>query len=136
MLRFPLSPIPDPSQPLERLSPGIHQQISSWLDREGRSCELLDMVMKTVYVIKLVLLLWIPNQISITFFRNPGSFVTQQGNCTSAQLFSKLSRFNCKIGILAFFLEKCEMYEPLYLLKDRGTFFIWHANKIKKKVAI
>jgi hypothetical protein len=56
-------------------------------------------------------------------FRNPGSFVTQQGNCTSAQLFSKLSRFNCKIGILAFFLEKCEMYEPLYLLKDRGTFF-------------
>ncbi|XP_046443620.1 mucosa-associated lymphoid tissue lymphoma translocation protein 1-like isoform X3 [Daphnia pulex] len=50
---------------------------------------------------------------------NPGSLVTQQGNCTSTQLFSKLSRFNCKIGILAFFLEKCEMYEPLYLLKDR-----------------
>jgi hypothetical protein len=48
MLKFPLPPIPDPLQPIERLSSGIHQQISAWLDREGRSWELLDMVMKTV----------------------------------------------------------------------------------------
>lgn len=54
--------------------------------------------------------------------RNPGGFITHQRDCTSAQLFSKFSRLNCTIGILAYFLESCHMYEPLYLLKDRGTF--------------
>ncbi|KZS03066.1 Uncharacterized protein APZ42_034306 [Daphnia magna] len=99
MLRFPLPPVPsDASLPIERLNPGIHQQLCSWLDREGRSWELLDFAMAKV---------------------NPGGFITHQRNCTSAELFSKFSRLNCTIGILAYFLESCHMYEPLYLLKDR-----------------
>lgn len=51
MLRFPLPPVPsDASLPIERLNPGIHQQLCSWLDREGRSWELLDFAMAKVSV--------------------------------------------------------------------------------------
>jgi hypothetical protein len=133
MLRFPLPPVPDPSQPIERLSPGIHQQISSWLDRENRSWELLDTVMKTVYVIISHVTHFILENSNLLnlldFTRNPGSFLAHQGDCTSAQLFSKLSRFSCTIGILAFFLEKCRMYEPLYLLKERSILTILSSLK-------